>query len=30
MATRHVSETPATAMLRARGIDFTEHAYDYV
>ena len=30
MATRHVSETPATAMLRARGVDFTEHAYDYV
>jgi Cys-tRNA(Pro) deacylase len=30
MATRHVSETPATAMLRARGIDFSEHVYDYV
>jgi Cys-tRNA(Pro) deacylase len=30
MATRHVSETPATAMLRARGVDFSEHAYDYV
>jgi Cys-tRNA(Pro) deacylase len=30
MATRHVSETPATAMLRACGVDFTEHAYDYV
>jgi Cys-tRNA(Pro) deacylase len=24
-----VSETPATAMLRARGIAFTEHPYDY-
>lgn len=30
MATRHVSETPATAMLRARGVDFSEHTYDYV
>ena len=27
---QHVSETPATAMLRAHGIDFTEHSYDYV
>ena len=27
---QHVSETPATAMLRAHGIDFTEHPYDYV
>jgi len=27
---RHVSETPATQMLRAAGIDFTEHPYDYV
>jgi Cys-tRNA(Pro) deacylase len=27
---RHVSETPATAWLRAHGIDFTEHVYDYV
>ncbi|MCW5636527.1 MAG: Cys-tRNA(Pro) deacylase [Rubrivivax sp.] len=27
---RHVSETPATAWLRARGIEFTEHPYDYV
>ena len=27
---RHVSETPATAWLRARGVSFTEHSYDYV
>ena len=27
---RHVSETPATAMLRAAGVAFTEHPYDYV
>lgn len=27
---RHVSETPATQMLRERGIAFTEHVYDYV
>jgi Cys-tRNA(Pro) deacylase len=27
---RHVSETPATALLRRSGIAFTEHAYDYV
>jgi Cys-tRNA(Pro) deacylase len=27
---RHVSETPATAMLRAAGVAFTEHVYDYV
>ncbi|MDO5692355.1 MAG: aminoacyl-tRNA deacylase [Pseudomonadota bacterium] len=26
----HVSETPATALLRARGVAFTEHPYDYV
>ena len=26
----HVSETPATAMLRARGIEFTEHPYEYL
>jgi Cys-tRNA(Pro) deacylase len=26
----HVSETPATAMLREHGIAFTEHPYDYV
>jgi len=27
---KHVSETPATAWLRERGIVFTEHPYDYV
>ena len=27
---RHVSETPATAWLRARGVSYTEHPYDYV
>ncbi|NBU88774.1 MAG: aminoacyl-tRNA deacylase [Betaproteobacteria bacterium] len=27
---RHVSETPATQWLRAHGISFTEHPYDYV
>jgi Cys-tRNA(Pro) deacylase len=27
---RHVSETPATQWLRAQGIDFSEHPYDYV
>jgi Cys-tRNA(Pro) deacylase len=27
---KHVSETPATAVLRAAGVDFTEHVYDYV
>jgi Cys-tRNA(Pro) deacylase len=27
---RHVGETPATQWLRAQGIAFTEHAYDYV
>lgn len=27
---RHVSETPATAWLRQRGVDFSEHPYDYV
>ena len=26
----HVSETPATAFLKAHGIVFTEHAYDYL
>lgn len=26
----HVSETPATAMLRERGIAFTEHPYEYL
>jgi len=27
---KHVSETPATAWLRERGVEFTEHVYDYV
>jgi Cys-tRNA(Pro) deacylase len=27
---RHVSETPATRWLRAHGVAFTEHPYDYV
>lgn len=27
---KHVSETPATAWLRAHGVVFTEHVYDYV
>jgi Cys-tRNA(Pro) deacylase len=26
----HVSETPATAWLKARGVAFSEHPYDYV
>jgi len=26
----HVSETPATAMLKANGVVFTEHPYEYV
>ncbi|WP_353235506.1 Cys-tRNA(Pro) deacylase [Diaphorobacter ruginosibacter] len=26
----HVSETPATQLLRAHGVEFTEHPYDYV
>ena len=26
----HVSETPATAMLRKRGVAFTEHPYEYL
>ena len=26
----HVSETPATAMLKAAGIEFTEHPYEYL
>ena len=29
-AGRHVSQTPATAFLRGRGVAFTEHVYDYV
>ena len=28
--TAHVSETPATQWLRAEGVQFTEHPYDYV
>ncbi|MGZ9030164.1 MAG: Cys-tRNA(Pro) deacylase [Burkholderiaceae bacterium] len=28
--TRHVSETPATQMLRDNGVEFTEHVYEYV
>jgi len=27
---KHVSETPATQMLRQAGVAFTEHTYDYV
>jgi Cys-tRNA(Pro) deacylase len=27
---RHVSETPATQMLRDNGVEFTEHVYEYV
>ena len=27
---KHVSETPATQWLRAAGVAFTEHVYDYV
>ncbi len=27
---KHVSETPATQWLRAAGVSFTEHPYDYV
>jgi len=27
---KHVSETPATAWLKAQGVPFTEHVYDYV
>ncbi|MFC7462422.1 aminoacyl-tRNA deacylase [Hydrogenophaga defluvii] len=26
----HVSETPATALLKARAIEFTEHPYEYL
>jgi len=26
----HVSETPATALLKANGIEFTEHPYEYL
>ncbi|QIL44188.1 aminoacyl-tRNA deacylase [Acidovorax sp. HDW3] len=28
--TSHVSETPATLLLRQQGVAFTEHPYDYV
>ena len=28
--TKHVSETPATQLLRRHGIRFGEHPYDYV
>ena len=28
--TEHISETPATAFLKANKIDFTEHPYDYL
>ena len=27
---KHISETPATQMLRAAGVAYTEHPYDYV
>jgi Cys-tRNA(Pro) deacylase len=27
---KHVSETPATALLKQRGVAYTEHPYDYV
>ena len=27
---KHISETPATQMLRKQGVAFGEHAYDYV
>ncbi len=27
---QHVSETPATQLLRAHGVDFTEHPYEYL
>jgi hypothetical protein len=27
---KHISETPATAQLKALGIAFTTHPYDYV
>jgi Cys-tRNA(Pro) deacylase len=30
MPAKHVSETPATALLRRHGVAFTEHPYDYV
>lgn len=30
MAARHISETPATRLLRQKGVPFTEHVYEYV
>ena len=30
MGAKHVSETPATQLLRAHGVLFTEHPYDYL
>ena len=30
MGAKHTSETPATQLLRAQGILFTEHPYDYL
>jgi Cys-tRNA(Pro) deacylase len=27
---KHISETPATALLKARGVAFTEHPYEYL
>ncbi len=30
MKKQHVSETPATQLLRARGVAFTEHPYEYL
>jgi Cys-tRNA(Pro) deacylase len=29
-AAKHVSQTPATQFLRGRGVEFSEHVYDYV
>ena len=28
--TRYITETPATAWLKAHGVDFSEHPYDYL
>ncbi len=30
MTKKHVSETPATALLKAHGVAFTEHPYEYL
>ena len=30
MGAKHISETPATQLLRAHGVLFTEHPYDYM